>query len=206
MRLNDDALCLIFVALDQLDRKTLLGAIPAVCRRWREVCRLRMRVDISVAMHWDDAVEIPAFVAATHAFVGRFDLVRAFALRMHMNVTEESMATVAAGCPSVTALDLSECDKVQAVLQQWHGPRLSSLNLSHAGLTDAGLETIAARYPNLTELNLRGCWKLTDLGVEKIAAGCPRLTRLNLAGCRRVTDAGVEKIKAGCPRLTKLGR
>ena len=99
-------LCLIFAAVGWLERTTLVCAIPAVCRRWRDVCRSHLlRVDVQLQMLERDAEAVPAFAATVQAVVGRFRSTRRLGLALRWDVPDEGVAAVVLGRGTTTTLD-----------------------------------------------------------------------------------------------------
>ena len=100
----------------------------------------------------------------------------------HIKITDTGLASLAAGCPAITSLNLEDCIVI----------------------TDAGLASLAAGCPAITSLNLEDCIEITDTGLASLAAGCPHIFSLNLRFCRQVTDTGLMSLAARCPAITTL--
>jgi hypothetical protein len=213
--LSADVLAVVFHQVGVIDPKTLLFVVPAVCRKWRDVCQshvLGVDIDLKLARRLRATEATSLFVTAVNAIVHRFHSVRAFVLNLHRSTPAAGVAAVAMGCPNLTHLNLASCENVtDAGLDKLAAgcPNLTSLDLNKCwNVTDAGLEKLAVGCPNLTSLNVGSCKNVTDAGIDKLASDCPNLTSLELNNCWRVTDAGLDKLAAGCPNMTslKLGR
>ena len=92
----------------------------------------------------------------------------------------ETVAVLAARCPSLVHLDLSDCKQV----------------------TDAAVASIARACPALRSLHLGRCWRVGDAGIEQVAACCPDLAVLDLE-CAAVTSRGAAAL-ARCSNLQCL--
>jgi len=71
----------------------------------------------------------------------------------HIKITDTGLASLAAGCPAITSLNLS----------------------GGIEITDTGLASLAAGCPAITSLNLEDCIEITDAGLASLAAGCPAI-------------------------------
>ena len=114
-----------------LDAKTLLIAVPAVCRRWREVCAEMMPavcLDVGwmTTLGWSGYPMNPLTDAGLTAIAGRFRIAQGAQLRDCTQVTDVGIERLAAGCPNLNHLDLGYCTQV----------------------TDVGIERLAAGCPN----------------------------------------------------------
>ena len=132
-----EILLAIFLAVSGLDPRALLICVPQVCRRWRDVCKAMLVIDVDV--RW----------AATGP---SYD--RTFPL------TDGAVLTLVSQFHSVgSRVNLSHCKQltdvgVETVVGASRG-NIASLNLTGCEyVTDVGLEKIAAGCPSLASLNL----------------------------------------------------
>ena len=97
----------------------------------------------------------------------------------HIKITDTGLASLAAGCPAITSLNLEDCIEI----------------------TDTGLASLAAGCPHIFSLNLRFCRQVTDTGLMSLAARCPAITTLDLSLCDQITDAGLASLAAEYPSI-----
>jgi hypothetical protein len=99
--LSDDVLAIVFQQLGEIDPQTLHYAVPAVCRSWRDVCKLVLQFDIDLKMMRRMRADEDHFqcVAGVTAIVRRFHSVRMFSLALP-SASDAGVAAVAAGCPN----------------------------------------------------------------------------------------------------------
>ena len=162
--LPDELLAVVFTFCDA---RTRMMAIPAVSKRWLDVCQMRATIDLTWArtVHGRRCAITDVGLAG---LVRRFPKLWRLDLSWCKNVTDGGLTAVAAGCPNLQQLDLGCCESV----------------------TDGGLVAVAAGCPNLQHLNLSDCDKVTDGGLVAVAAGCPNLQHLGLFGCKKVIGVG----------------
>ena len=144
----------------------------------------------------------------------------------------EHLDAVAAGCTSLTSLNVSNCqyfgDRAVAGFVE-RRPNLESLNLMNTPVGNEGVASIAMACEKLTWLNITRCLKVNDDGLMVLAVRCTALRNLflarcditdvalqalgeyssdlreiHLAGCGRVTDMGVGCLASGCRLLESL--
>lgn len=109
------------------------------------------------------------------------------------DATDEVLALLAANCPNLSRLDLSNCRDV----------------------SDRGLGALGGSARQLESLVLVGCDRITDSGVRFVSKGCRGLRHFDLSGCKRLTNTAclyldalpaLEAVAvAWCPLLTNLG-
>jgi hypothetical protein len=140
-----EILLAIFLALNGMDPRSLLICVPQVCRRWRDVCKAMLVVDVDV--RW----------AATGP---SYD--RTFPL------TDGAVLTLVSQFHSVgSRVNLSYCKQltdvgVETVVGTSHS-NIAWLDLTGCkGVMDAGLEKIAAGCPSLASLTLDNCCNVTE--------------------------------------------
>ena len=81
-------------------------------------------------------------------------------------------------------------------------PALAALELSDTAVGDAGLEAIAEAYgPQLRELTLNYSRRWGGRGVAALAARCPALRAFSAAASPGLDDAGLSALGGGCPQL-----
>ena len=175
-----DALTMVFRFLDS---KTLLIAVPAVCKRWQGLCAELMppvNLDVGWATTGPEwAPQNPLTDAGLTALAGRFRIVQGAELHACHELTDGGIERLAAGCPNLNHLNLRGCT-----------------------VTDVGIERLAAGCPKLNHLYLDNCTQVTDVGIERLAAGCPNLNHLNLRRCDQVTDARISDLLQAAPTST----
>ena len=89
-------------------------------------------------------------------------------------VNDGVMRSVAAHCPEIQVLDVSECD-----------------------VTDAGIAAIVSGCAVLDGLHVSNCAGITDEAIKAISHRGTRLSTFECAGCTRVTDAGKALLELG---------
>jgi bacterioferritin-associated ferredoxin len=87
-------------------------------------------------------------------------------------VTEDTVLALAARCPSLTALNLSQC----------------------VAVTDTAVMGLVAACPQLKFLDLSGCTQITDVSLEALQEYCPGLQSLEVIGCKQVSEAAVDRM------------
>ena len=110
--------------------------------------------------------------------------------------------------PSMTSLDLSDCDLVSDV-GLWaiarHCSDMKVLSLSGCNqLTNVGLRSISLACSKITSLNFNNCHLLDDIGLTVLATGAWKLESLCLQHCTGLTDTGVGKIAHAGHNLVHL--
>lgn len=145
---------------------------------------------------------------------------------------EHALAQLARRFPSVTSLRLRgpTVMDAQVLAAARLNPSLTSLDLSQCdNVTDEAMAMLSLETPGLRALNVLGCRDITNDGVRRLARGCVCLTslclgwcdlsdnallvlskqctlleQLDVSGCGRLSDAGVTAVVSGCRRLTSL--
>eukprot|EP00729_Bicosta_minor_P015196 gene15196-24217_t len=177
IQVPDEILAMIFVLVDA---ETLTTSVPAVCRRWREVCRLglvKFHVDLSWATVGKGWLGNPLLDETAVSVVKNFAVVTTLDLSWCGMVTDKGLAGVAANCSRLLSLSLKFCRSV----------------------TDEGLAAVAGAggCNKLLEIDLSGLYLITDKGIAAILAGCPDLAALSLARLTSVTDATLKVVASG---------
>ena len=123
-------------------------------------------------------------------------------------ITEESMAIIAACCKRLKTLSLFGCMILtdQSICRLVEDCReLHQLDLSCCiSLSDAALKALAENCHNLQDLVLMGCCGVNDESLISLGDGCKQLSQLNLLGCKNVTDLGLMSLSNGCRHLRSL--
>ncbi|KAL6842221.1 hypothetical protein ACP4OV_027869 [Aristida adscensionis] len=143
------------------------------------------------------------------------------------SVTDRSMFIVAASCPMLTELDISNCYEVsykslEVIGQSCQNLRILKRNIfnwvdpsEHVGIVpedylrecpqDGDREAIAISksMPKLKHLELRFS-KLTAVGLNMIPGGCKELEVLDLFGCVNLTSRAIDQAAANLQNLEKL--
>nr|XP_046208471.1 protein AMN1 homolog isoform X2 [Oncorhynchus gorbuscha] len=120
--------------------------------------------------------------------------------------TLQCVRTLAASCPGLQVVDLTECAAVtdEGVLALAHGcSSLEVLSLwGCSAVGDAALLALAGNCRLLHSLNLSGT-QVTDEGVIGLAtAPCSNsLKELQLARCRNLTGKAVKAVLTNCPNV-----
>ena len=124
---------------------------------------------------------------------------------------DASLEELAAGCPSLVALDISHVagDPEAIVDGLAHVAarccKLESLKATGlAGMSDRLLLLFREQCPELRTLDLRGCIRLSKLGTGWAPVGLKLLQSLDLSMCTGLTNAGLVKIATGCPSIRSL--
>lgn len=120
------------------------------------------------------------------------------------NVTDSAMSILALEAPGIRALNILGCRDItnNGVRRLAHGcASLTSLCLGWCDLSDNALLVLSQKCTLLEELDVSGCGRLSDAGVTAVTTGCRRLTSLSLEGCREVSAWAVA---AGSAPLTSL--
>lgn len=92
--------------------------------------------------------------------------------------------------PSITELDLSECQRITDACVQYFPENMKKLFLRHTPITDEGIISISKKCPKLEELDIGSC-AITDEALRHLP---PSLTYANLWGCEKITSAGVKSL------------
>ncbi|KAH9505724.1 hypothetical protein Btru_055629 [Bulinus truncatus] len=128
-------------------------------------------------------------------------------LKFLSNTTPSSTGQVR-GCPLLTYLDVSWCNKVtnEGVIALSQGcPRLNTFYCRGCSqIGNEGIETLASSVENLMKLNIQNCQNITDDAIIKIGQTCPGLTLLCASMCTRLTDASLNALGKGCLELRTL--
>ena len=120
-------------------------------------------------------------------------------------VTEQLTSTMAAACPHLEAVDLSNSrvdDDGIGLLALQCGPGLKQVALRGCFITDAALSSLALGAPQLQTLDVGWCREISDRGMQKFAAHTC-LTALDLSKCAQLSFKTVRQL-AGLPDLKKL--
>ncbi|XP_058102502.1 F-box/LRR-repeat protein 12 [Magnolia sinica] len=94
-------------------------------------------------------------------------------LRLCRFVGNESVGTIAKGCPVLEEWNLALCHEVRV----------------------SGWEAIGSNCHNLKVLHVNRCRNLCDHGLRALQDGCHQLAVLYMHGCRRVTWVGLESFR-----------
>ncbi|KAF8402388.1 hypothetical protein HHK36_013343 [Tetracentron sinense] len=82
-------------------------------------------------------------------------------------ITDNGLALVAIGCPSLTSISLRRCS-----------------------ITDIGLETLAESCSALRDVNLSFCSLISDCGIRALSQKCRQLQAVRISFCRDITGTG----------------
>jgi hypothetical protein len=226
--LSDDVLTLIFEIMNHNveSNVTLVIAVPAVCRRWKLLCRRAVSsVWITTYFYGNTVSEI-----GLHAMIDRFKSVTRVHVGSCSNITAHGLALMAQKCPKLvsfatggnnmtdsklTALTAS-CTNLRRldVAMRLNLPgakfapfipdgfaHLRMLNLSMCTeITDAGLASVAKGCPNIDKIELLDCTSITDFGLSVLVGACTNLVDICLCYCK-ITDTGLKQLAQCCPKL-----
>ncbi|XP_053362069.1 uncharacterized protein fbxl9 isoform X1 [Clarias gariepinus] len=112
----------------------------------------------------------------------RFPVLQRLSLAMLPELSDESVASVAHHCRSLTSLALSGCS--------W--------------LTDEGLAHALPHLHRLQHLQLAYCDGITDRSLSLIAQHCKRLRTLDISKCRDITVTKVDVLQSQLPFLENV--
>ena len=100
--------------------------------------------------------------------------------RNHQEITDVGATVLAASCPFLT-----------------------EIQLSNTQVTDAGVRALAYSLRKiLTHMNLNDCTQVTDTGVQALSR-CEHLEKIELRNTQ-VTDTGVQKLADRCNKLKHI--
>ena len=185
---QDEVLCII---LSLLDAKTLLIAVPQVCKFWRSMCKELDGVHLD--FRWWGEKKVPLQVVAgwrvlpTLVAVGSADCVGDVS-------AEGDEAAAGAGAQQEGRWASGMCALF---------PGTTSVTMGRGQeVKDAHLLALADKCRGLTHADFQGCWNLTDAAVLELADKCRGLTHAAFAGCDQLTDAAVLAFADKCLGLT----
>uniref|UniRef100_A0A7S1R2H0 F-box/LRR-repeat protein 15-like leucin rich repeat domain-containing protein n=1 Tax=Neobodo designis TaxID=312471 RepID=A0A7S1R2H0_NEODS len=121
------------------------------------------------------------------------------------NFSEDDVAAIGSGCPSLRVLILGRCHGVTASSLDAISSGcadLRRLDVNHTEVCDEALASVAQRCPMLQHLDV-SFTEVTDTGVRAVAAGCPHLSALYINGLE-VTEIAISAIARSCPQLQTL--
>eukprot|EP00729_Bicosta_minor_P023763 gene23763-biopygen18357 len=167
--------------LSQLDGKTLVVAVPQVCKLWRALCKDIRNVHLDFS--WCERyVTIPVEVLAgwkQTAFVTR--------TRKNTARTERMLRRNSRGGGGGGAGNTAESGWTTGMCELF--PRTTSVTMSGDRIEDAHLMVLADKCPGITHVKFRRCKNLTDAAVLALADKCPGITHADFCWCRNLTDA-----------------
>jgi hypothetical protein len=172
--LPSEVLVLLF---SHIDSKTLLTAVPGVCKQWRAACPSVKNVDFNFAWSPDFSLRrrltapvrpFPVPLSAIHGLSLLFKHVTSVTFCKDNQVGDEHIIALA-NHSNLTSINVQRCTTV----------------------TDAAVLVLAEQCIGLTSVNFGGCTKLTDASMVPLAQRCPALTSVNVAYCHTLSDAFV---------------
>ncbi|KAI4329928.1 hypothetical protein MLD38_028256 [Melastoma candidum] len=92
---------------------------------------------------------------------------RSLYLECCLGITDNGIFSVAAGCPSLTVINLYRCS-----------------------ISDAGLEALANGCLGLRDVNLAYCSLITDHGLQALTERCRSLRAVKISYCRNISGTG----------------
>ena len=217
--LPDEILCLV---LSRLDPKTLMIAVPQVCRRWRRVCPCVRQVHLDFSGRKKQKEEGPKVpvealagwpAPAVLATAGwRSGLCELFPLTTRISLCSTSVAdahvlAVASKCKGLTRADFGGCENLTdaaAVALADNCSALTWVNLSNCRRVTGAAALALATECSLEHADFERCCNLTAADVIAFASKCPALTWVNFYYNARLTDAAVAALAANCRGLTHV--
>ncbi|XP_022086749.1 F-box/LRR-repeat protein 4-like [Acanthaster planci] len=130
-------------------------------------------LDLTACNHLTD-------ICVSHAV--RFPCLHSLTLSLCSNITDQSLAALAANNPNLVELLIGHCHQV----------------------TDAGLKVLVQRRRGLRSLDVCGCEKVTDATLLALGQYTKHLQHLNISQCGGVTMATAEKLQQQVPTLRSL--
>ena len=116
-------------------------------------------------------------------------------------ITDASCITLGRCCRQLISIDIERCKNITDKGLEGCPPS-SKFNLSYCEkITDMGISALAQSCSALSCINLSNCKKITDMGISAIARCCPLLSNIDLSDCEKITDTGVSALASGCPLL-----
>ncbi|GAB2269523.1 hypothetical protein Dimus_004444 [Dionaea muscipula] len=141
---------------------------------------------------------------------------RALNLASNKTLTNECLDQIAAACPNIQVLDVSNCLAISRkgvgdILRKCNElrhlqisgcgqvknlgvnvdvPKLEVLRASGSGLTDEGMAMVGKRCEGLMYLDVTCCNSITSRGVLEVVGSCSKLREINLNFCR-ITDKSI---------------
>eukprot|EP00262_Sarcandra_glabra_P013851 TRINITY_DN3919_c0_g1_i1.p1 TRINITY_DN3919_c0_g1~~TRINITY_DN3919_c0_g1_i1.p1 ORF type:complete len:330 (+),score=6.96 TRINITY_DN3919_c0_g1_i1:2-991(+) len=88
-------------------------------------------------------------------------------------ITDNGLALVSRGCPSLVSISLYRCN-----------------------ITDTGLESLAKSCSALEHINLSYCILLSDHGVKALCRECCKIRALSISYCRGISGVGFQECSA----------
>lgn len=197
--LPDDCLLMIFRRLESCADSDSFGL---TCRRWLQIqclgrgslqlrssyrpnvsqeyvrclSKLLMRFQRLDSITLTGCTELPDLALTQLQFYG-FNL-KTLSLDCCFGITDDGLAMVAKGCPSLVTISLYRCN-----------------------ITDVGLEILAKSCFHLENVNLSYCVLVSDRGIRAFSRYCHRLRAMTVSYCRGITGSGFR----GCsPTLSYL--
>ena len=207
---QDEVLCII---LSLLDAKTLMIAVPQVCKFWRSMCQELDGVHLDFRWGWRK-VPLEVFAGWLAPDEGRrasgmcalFPGTTSVAMRYRQEVEDAHLLALADKCRGLTHATFDACSNLTdaAVLELADKCR----GLTHVRfkccrkLTDAAVLELADKCRGMTHVDFGGCGNLTDAAVLELANKCRGLTHANFSCCYNLTDAAVLELADKCRGLT----
>jgi F-box/leucine-rich repeat protein 2/20 len=204
--LSDDVLTLIFEMMNHNVESnfTLVMAVPAVCRRWKLVCRRCVSsVWITMCLHEHTLSEV-----GLHAMIDRFRSVTRVDAGPCSDMTAHGLALMAQKCPKLVSFaawgkDMTDSKLAALTASCTNLRRLDvAMRLNVAGAKFASF--VPDGFPNLSMISLSTCDKVTDAGMASVAKGCPNINKIDLFYCSSITDAGLSVLVGACTNLVDI--
>jgi len=219
--LPNDVWCIIF---SHVDPKTLLTAVPQVCKQWRESCQELS--DVALDFHWclrqrpsnlhqalagtwqKDSVKKAGFVTGICKIFPRASKLILGPNVLQQNINDDFLLAIAHGCYGFTVANFFKCDQitnVAVIAMAERCPQIETVDFSYCrNLTDVAVVALAKGCPNITSATFANCYDLTDKSLVSLAEGCPGLKTVTFPFVSNLTDKAVVALAKGCPHIAEV--
>ena len=184
------------------------GACMPALTRHMTLCEPDMLAVAQIARpwwRWVRGAQYQITDAGQASLAAGFPAITRLELSYCRQITDRGLASLAAGCSAITTLNLAGCRQItDAVLASMGAgcSAITTLDLSGCDqITETGLASLAAECTAITWLELSYRDQITDTGLASLAAGCTAITTLDRSGCTQIADAGLASRAAGCPSI-----
>eukprot|EP00729_Bicosta_minor_P003038 gene3038-biopygen25855 len=177
--------------LSQLDGKTLVVAVPQVCKLWRALCQDIRNVHLDFS--WCVTIPVEALAGLKQT---------AFVIRTRKNIerTERKLRRDSRGGGGGGAGNTAEVGWTTGMCELF--PRTTSVTMNSSRVNDAHLMVLAGKCHGITHADFACCQNLTDAAVIALADECSGITHTDFHACENLTDAAVVALADKCPGIT----
>ena len=177
--------------------KTLMCAVPQVCKKWREMCIKIKNVHLDFTFKWKKVPpEVLSGFRSNHGIGG---------CAAASTTREEWASGMCELFPRTTSITMVGrkhevgVTHMMALSNKCRG--LTHANFSYSGLADAEVIALVDKCHGLTHANFGACSKLTNTAVLALADKCPGLEHVVFCYCDNLTDAAVRALADKCRGL-----